>query len=147
MRITCKLRSQCPLFARAANVRWFRSGTKYGKSLTITGNNEKSGCKNAGKIGEIPGKIVDKSEFITNQCGVVPVSGNSELLLSLCYFWGPFPCSAVPCCCFTNMTYPASSPSNFTSSSSCQFYWLTLMALMLIYSRTNLTQPNFSLFP
>ena len=65
MRITCKLRSQCPLFARAANVRWFRSGTKYGRSLAITGNNEKSGCKNAGKIGEILGKILDNPESIT----------------------------------------------------------------------------------
>ena len=31
----------------------------------MTGNNAESGCKTAGKIGEIPGKIVDKSEFIT----------------------------------------------------------------------------------
>ena len=46
-------------------MRWFHSGTKYGKSLTITGNNAESGCKTAGKIGEISGKIVDKSEFIT----------------------------------------------------------------------------------
>ena len=65
MRITCKLRSQCPLFARAANVRWFRSGTKYGKSLAITGNNEKSGCKTAGKIGEILRKILYNSDSIT----------------------------------------------------------------------------------
>ena len=54
------------MFTSAANVHWFRSGTKYGKSLTITGNNEKSGYKTAGKIGEILGKI-DKSEFITRK--------------------------------------------------------------------------------
>ena len=61
MRITCNLRSQCPLFARAAK-RALRSGTKYGKSLTITGNNEKSGCKP--QILEISRKILDKSKLI-----------------------------------------------------------------------------------
>ena len=56
------IRSQCLLFAQMANV---CSGTKYGKRLTISGNNERNGCKITGKIVEIIGKILDHPELIT----------------------------------------------------------------------------------
>ena len=46
-------------------MRWFGSGTKYRRPLTIHGNNGRSDLKSAGKIVEILGKILDKSEFIT----------------------------------------------------------------------------------
>ena len=58
-------------------MRWFRSGTKYGKSLTITGNNEKSGCKTAGKIGEILRRIIYNSDSITNK-GVEKATSRKE---------------------------------------------------------------------
>ena len=66
-------------------MRWFRSGTKYGRSLTITGNNEKSGRKTAGKIGEILGKMLYKSEFITevNEEDLDPGSVLSEVLTAV----------------------------------------------------------------
>ena len=57
------IRSRCPLFARMANV---RSGAKYGRSLTILGNNERNGCKIMGKIVEIIGKILDNPDSITH---------------------------------------------------------------------------------
>ena len=37
---------------------------QYGRSLIISGNNERDGCKIAGKIVERSGKILDNPEFM-----------------------------------------------------------------------------------
>ena len=48
-------------------MRAFGPGTKYRRCLSKCGNKGKNGCKSAGKIGKILGKILYNCELITEQ--------------------------------------------------------------------------------